>query len=189
MEELFELIVVIVIAGLGILSKSAKGKKKDKKKSASPWDDISEKIVAGLDKVNELIEEEDEKPVRKPVMPQKTAAPIVVVNQPAAPVAAVSQPVVIPEPDLIPVMASTEGQRSDEGDCDHPLHAPVEVPKPVPRLVLKPQKSAPDMEIERVEVHNSTVVPSRVTAAQLRQAVVMSEVLGKPVAIRRAARR
>ena len=189
MEELFELIVVIVIAGLGILSKSAKGKKKDKKKSASPWDDISDKIAAGLDKVNELIEEEGEKPVRKHAVPPQTAAPIVVVSQPAAPAAAVSQPVAVAEPMVPPVMLSDEGEKSGEGDCDHPLHAPVEVPKPAPRLEARLRKPAPEIALERVAVHSSAVIPGRVTAAQLRQAVVMSEVLGKPVALKGAARR
>lgn len=182
MEELLELIVIIIIAGVGILSKASKGKKKENKKSASPWDDISGKIAAGIEKVNELIENEGETPVRKPQMPKEidiSTAPVVTVTQSTV-VQSVAAPVEV---------IDVEGFESGEGDCDHPLHEPVEMKKPAPVVRMKSEKPTTDLEIERIETHKSNLVSGKVTAAQLRQAVVMSEVLGKPVALRGAVRR
>jgi len=190
MEELFELIVVIIVAGIGIISKAAKGKKKKKPASSgSAWDELGAKIETGFDKVIEILEEEDEdRPkIQIPPVPQQPAAVTAIPVQPSI------MPVIAAESGSLPDDGLTEGSRSGEGDCEHPLHMPAPAVPAAPAMPVKrpvkPVEQAPAMQLERVAVHRSGVFSGRLTAAQLRHAVVMNEVLGRPAALRNSARR
>ncbi len=174
MEEMFELLLVIVCAVIGIAAKAKKNKKKTESKPASTWDAVGEKISSGIDKLNEILEEEADEDDETPriVIPHQVIVP------------AAAQPAAAP----VPVMPhEPEGVPSGEGDCDHPLHEPVVIP--MPRPAVKPVKESAAIELERIAAHKSSVIPGKVNAAQLRQAVVMSEVLGRPVALKGALRR
>lgn len=193
MEEILELLVIVIIAGIGIASKASKDKKKKsaskdtnvRKKTSAAWDEIGAKITAGLEAVNGLDDEEEEVfPVSKPAPKAHPApaapAPIpVMVNQPG-----MAQNVMMP-----PVTFSNEGTKSDEGDCDHPLHAPVDIPKPAYRPVKIPVTAAEDVKAPVIVSHGKTGISGKISAKQLRQAVIMSEVLGKPAALRHTVRR
>lgn len=178
MEEMFELLLVVICAVVGIAAKASKNKKKTQTKPASKWEEMGERISVGIEKLNEIIEEEDESDEDD----EGDEVPHIAMNPVIIP------PVIQGAPAAAPVMPlAPEGVPSGEGDCDHPLHEPVVIPMPKP--ALKPVKEAAAIEIERIATHRSSVIPGKVNAAQLRQAVVMSEVLGRPVVLKGAVRR
>lgn len=183
MEEVFELALVVICAIIGIAAKAGKNKKKAESKPASRWDEVGDgkpagiNVSLGIEKLNEIlseiVDEDDEEDIPAAAIP---AVPV----QPAV---AVPQQTVMPMP---PVRAP-EVNTSMEGDCDHPLHEPVVLHMPKPKV--KPAAETPAMQLERLTAHKNAAVSGRPTAAQLRQAVIMSEVLGKPVALKGAYRR
>lgn len=196
MEELLELGLVVIVAVIGIVSKANKNKKKAQSKPASAWEAVGEKVLELMEDEESDEDEEEVDPGQlemaipyAPAQPAQPAPPVApaAVHQPVQP-AAIHQPVQMHVPAARPVMPvqampSAEGMRSGEGDCDHPLHEPVRVPVRKPAV-----KESPALEVERHQ-RRAGFAPAGVNAAGLRQAVIMSEVLGKPVSLRGAGRR
>ena len=193
MEELLELGLVVIVAVIGIVSKANKNKKKAQSKPASAWEAVGEKVLELMEDEESDEDEEEVDPgqieMAIPYAPAQPAPPVApaAVHQPVQP-AAMHQPVQMHVPAARPVMPvqampSAEGMRSGEGDCDHPLHEPVRVPVRKPAV-----KESPALEVERHQ-RRAGFAPAGVNAAGLRQAVIMSEVLGKPVSLRGAGRR
>jgi hypothetical protein len=95
---------------------------------------------------------------------------------PVIPVAAVAPAAPAPQPvPVVPVMGM-------EGECEHPEHAPVvrEVEKAV-NAIREAGRTKPPAEPEAVS--------PRMTAVELRRAVIAAEVLDRPLALRPRGRR
>jgi len=170
MEEMLELAVVIIAAAIGIASKANKKKKAQKpvKPATSAWDEMEESIEKRFD---EFIEKHDGEPIIPYAPSQPAAAP-----QPAQAV----QPVQ-PMPQVI--IAQTVPELHVEGAPAEPVAPPVKKPRPRPR----PKAEEPVQTVRHTQ--RSPLIPERINAGALRSAVVMSEVLGKPVSLRNTARR
>ena len=72
-----------------------------------------------------------------------------------------------------------------EGMPAEPIPAPLPKPRPKPRPAMKSEEP---MQTVR-HASRSRMLPERITAGTMRSAVVMSEVLGKPVSLKNTARR
>ena len=176
MEDIFEAIIGIIVIALGIAAKASKNKKAQsaKKPQVSAWDELDESVEK---RFAQLIGKHDGEPVIpyapvQPAQPQQPAPPT-----PAQPivepltVAPSAEPAVMAEPEM-----HFEGMPAET--------APVPEPKPVFRIA----EPVAEVEPERPATRRR-LVPERITADTLRSAFVMSEVLGRPVALRNAARK
>ena len=167
MEEMLELAVVIIAAAIGIASKANKKKKKAQKPvkpATSAWDEMEESIEKRFD---EFIEKHDGEPIIPYAPSQPAAAP-----QPAQAVQPVPQVII----------AQTVPELHVEGAPAEPVAPPVKKPRPRPR----PKAEEPVQTVHHTQ--RSPIIPERINAGTLRSAVVMSEVLGKPVSLRNTAR-
>ena len=164
MEDIFEILLSLIVIGVGLAAKQAKKRKKaEPPKRPTAWDELDEEV-------EERFEEFMEKRDGEPIIPYAPSQPV--------------QPAVSPaQPAPVPIIVQTVPDIDIEGLPAEPVLPPA--PKPMQRPVKKdavPIQSA----------HNksrSRLIPEKINADTLRSAFVMSEVLGKPVALRSAPRR
>lgn len=191
MEEMLELILAAVAIAVGVAVKNSKKKAEEVKarRNAAPdaadgfdWDQIErpeEQPAAG--QLEMQIPYAPAEPAAKPapaiILPELTAAVKTAINAVAESAAPSSQ-------SARPVMAHPEGCHSEEGPT--PGHPPKKK-RPRPKTTQNARRAeAPKPAFAKPASgpQYTPAAPGRVTAAQLRRAVVMSEVLGKPVALR-----
>ena len=175
MEEMLELILVLIVAGIGIASKSNKKKKKAQqpvRPRTTAWDEMDEQVEQ---RFSEFMEDRE----GEPVIPYAPSQP----HQPAAP-----QIQIVP-PQPMPVPAALQPAKPVQSVEGMPVDFIVTAP--APRPVKKPRPAQePEAPMQTMHVRTrSAAIPERLNSANLRSAVIMSEVLGKPVALRNTARR
>lgn len=182
MEEMLELILVLIVAGIGIASKSNKKKKKAQQPAppkATAWDEMDARVEQ---RFTEFMEDREGEPMI-PYAPSQPHQPGIPPVQPAVPQAQILQPQPVPVPAAVQpakTVQSVEGMPVD-----------FVVAPPAPRPVKKPRPAQePEAPMQTMHVRTrSAAIPERLSSASLRSAVIMSEVLGKPVALRNTARR
>lgn len=190
MEDLFELIVAAVAVAIGLALKSTKkknGNVKARRNAASDsadgfdWDEIEQPDVKQAEAQPEtLIPYAPSVPAAKPapaiIQPELAATVKAAINAATAGAAPKPRP-------ARPEAAHPEGCHSEEGPASG--HHP-KTPQPRPKAAQK-RAEAPKSAFAKPasSPQHISAAPGRVTAAQLRRAVVMSEVLDRPVALRR----
>lgn len=185
MEELFEAILALIAVAVGVALKNS-GKKIEQAKARR---DASPANTNGFDW--DQIERPDVKPAVKQMeiqipyvqsapeiaQPEMATAVKTAVNAVAGCATPVSQ-------SALPVVQHPEGCHSEEGPTPG-CHPKKKRPgQKTPRKANCAEAPAPAMAKPASEAKPAPDAPGRVTAAQLRRAVVMSEVLGRPVALR-----
>ena len=196
MEEMFELILAAIAIAVGVAAKNSKKKteKVKARRDAAPdaadgfdWDQIErpeEKPAAG--QLEMQIPYAPAEPAAKsaPAMAQPDLAAAI-----KAAINAVSQKDISKLQPARAAAAHPEGCHSNEGPA--PGHHPQKAQsKPAAaQHVRRAEAPKPDLAKPISRPQYAAAAPGRVTAAQLRRAVVMSEVLGKPAALRRGIQR
>lgn len=190
MEDLFELIVAAIAVAIGLALKSTKKKNGNVKarRNAAPdaadgfdWDEIEQPDVKPAEAQPEtLIPYAPSVPAAKPapaiIEPELAATVKAAINAATAGAAPKHRP-------ARPEAAHPEGCHSEEGPA--PGHHP-KTPQPRPKAAQKRAEAPkPAFAKPASSPQHTSAAPGRVTAAQLRRAVVMSEVLDRPVALRR----
>lgn len=195
MEELFELILAAIAIAVGVAFKNSKKKTEQAKgrRNAAPdavdgfdWDQIErpeEKLAEG-------------QPVMQipyaPAAPAAKPAPAIIQPELAAAMKAALNAVTgnaAPKPKPAPPeMAHPEGCHSEEGPTPGHHAKKIRSKPKAAQNVRQAEASEPASTKLTARPQDTAFAPGRVTAAQLRRAVVMSEVLGRPVALRRGTR-
>ena len=175
MEDTFDILFAIIAIISGIVGMASKSLKKGQKKTEQKpktfnWDEVSQELEK---RFTEFVhgDEDGEEDTEEPIIPYAPVA-----EPAAAPVMPIPVPVKV-EPTEIetPNPVAAEGKATEGIPCA--LHADM---KPVEA------KSSEPLIIERMHKKNS-LNPGRLSSEQLRSAFVMSEVLNRPVALRKRA--
>lgn len=189
MEEFFELIVAAIAIAVGVTLKNSKKKAENAKKRGDATPDAADGFDWDLIERPEAKPEKEELKMQIPYAPAEPAAkpaPAIIQPELAAVVKAAMNAVAgaaKPQPARA-AAAHPEGCHSEEGPA--PGHPPKKLqPKPKGAANARHTEVPKPASARRpARPQDAEVAPVRVDAAQLRQAVIMSEVLGKPVALR-----
>ncbi len=199
-----DLFIVLLIV-IGVISRASKKKKQQERQRQAGFDEAAKLQQGGADRLAEVLrnvstELEGELPPRKPSQPAKPAAKLPYTKEEWQKLFAVPKPQ--PEPQDKPLAdpaGSSKAKALDKAPSEGSGSALPQAPAPIERIegmegesplehAAHRQRVAADEE--RIHREHAQLRELRSANLQkLRSAVVMSEVLGKPVSLRPRGRR